>query len=149
MEQSRLAMVHAFNLEYKKEVAPILPYGIYTIPEVSMAGESEESAKEKGIDYVVGKASYSNNARGMIIGDFDGFLKLLYRAEDMKLIGAHVIGEIASEILHIGLIAMMTDSSSELFIRTCFNYPTLGELYKYATYDAMGNLAKRKAGEED
>ena len=149
MEQARLAMVHAFNLEYKKEVAPILPYGIYTIPEVSMAGESEESAKEKGIDYVVGKASYTNNARGMIIGDFDGFLKLLFRAEDMKLIGAHVIGEIASEILHIGLIAMMTDSSSELFIRTCFNYPTLGELYKYATYDAMGNLAKRNDGEHD
>ncbi|MDA0838270.1 MAG: Si-specific NAD(P)(+) transhydrogenase [Planctomycetota bacterium] len=149
MEQARLAMVHAFNLQYKKEVAPILPYGIYTIPEVSMAGESEESAKEKGIDYVVGRASYANNARGMIIGDFDGFLKLLYRSEDMKLIGAHVIGEIASEILHIGLIAMMTDSSNELFMRTCFNYPTLGELYKYATYDAMGNLAKRKTAEKD
>ncbi|MDP6503688.1 MAG: Si-specific NAD(P)(+) transhydrogenase [Planctomycetota bacterium] len=149
MEQARLAMVHAFGLEYKKEVAPILPYGIYTIPEVSMAGESEESAKEKGIDYVIGKASYTNNARGMIIGDFDGFLKLLYRADDMKLIGVHVIGEIASEVVHIGLMAMMTDSSSELFIRTCFNYPTLGELYKYATYDAMGNLAKRKGEDGD
>ena len=92
---------------------------------------------------------FKPRARGMIIGDFDGFLKLLYRADDMKLIGVHVIGEIASEVVHIGLMAMMTESSSELFIRTCFNYPTLGELYKYATYDAMGNLAKRKGEDSD
>ena len=74
MEQARLGMVHAFQLEYKTEVAPILPYGIYTIPETSMAGESEVSMKEKGIDCVTGRASYGQNARGQIIGDFDGFL---------------------------------------------------------------------------
>jgi NAD(P) transhydrogenase len=138
MEQARLAMVHAFDLKYKKEVAPILPYGIYTIPEVSMAGETEESLREKGIDYVVGKAGYGNNARGMIIGDNEGFLKLLFRRDDMTLLGVHIIGEIASELVHVGLTALLMGATSELFIRTCYNYPTLGELYKYATYDAMG-----------
>jgi NAD(P) transhydrogenase len=145
MEQARLAMVDAFDLGYKKDVAPILPYGIYTIPEASMAGESESSLSEAGVDYVVGKASYGDNARGQIIGDFDGFLKLIYRADDMRLLGVHAIGEVASEVIHVGLVAMMMEATSEVFIRTCFNYPTLGELYKYATYDAMGALHRRKA----
>jgi NAD(P) transhydrogenase len=143
MEQARLAMDDAFNLGYKKDVAPILPYGIYTIPEASMAGESEASLQKSGVDYVVGKASYGDNARGQIVGDFDGLLKLIYRADDMRLLGVHVIGEMATEVVHVGLIALMMDATSEVFIRTCFNYPTLGELYKYATYDAMGALQRR------
>ena len=144
MEQARLAMVDAFELGYKKEVAPILPYGIYTIPEASMAGESETSLRAAGVEYVVGTASYGDNARGQIIGDFDGFLKLLFRTDDMKLVGVHAVGEIASEVVHVGLVAMMMEATHEVFIRTCFNYPTLGELYKYATYDAMGALQRRK-----
>jgi NAD(P) transhydrogenase len=138
MEQARLAMVHAFDLKYKREVAPVLPFGIYTIPEVSMAGETEESMRAKGIAHVAGKASYGQNARGVIIGDFEGFLKLVFRREDMRLVGVHVIGEGASDLVHIGLVALLADATHELFIRACFNYPTLGELYKYATYDAMG-----------
>jgi NAD(P) transhydrogenase len=142
MEQARLAMVHAFDLKYKTEVAPILPYGIYTIPEVSMAGETEESLKSAGVRYVVGRAEYNNNARGLIIGDNAGFVKLLFRADDMKLVGTHIIGELATEILHIGLTAMLCDATADLFIRMCFNYPTLGDMYKYATYDAMGKLQR-------
>ena len=142
MEQARLAMVHAFDLKYKTEVAPILPYGIYTIPEVSMAGETEESLRSANVPYVVGRAEYNSNARGLIIGDSAGFLKLLYRAPDMTLVGVHIIGELATEILHTGLAAMLCDAKADLFIRTCFNYPTLGELYKYATYDAMGRLQR-------
>lgn len=142
MEQARLAMVNAFDLKYKTEVAPILPYGIYTIPEVSMAGETEESLKLANVPYVVGRAEYNSNARGLIIGDNAGFLKLLFRADDMTLVGAHIIGELATEILHIGLTAMLCNATADLFIRTCFNYPTLGELYKYATYDAMGRLQR-------
>lgn len=144
MEQARLAMVNAFDLKYKSEAAPILPYGIYTIPEASMAGETEASLKSKGIRYVIGKADYAQNARGIIIGDSLGFLKLLFRHDDMKLVGVHIIGEQASELLHIGLTAMLLDADSDLFIRTCYNYPTLSELYKYATYDAMG---RRQRGE--
>ena len=81
MEQARVAMVHAFDLKYKKSVAQILPYGIYTIPECSMAGETEEALIEQKIPYIAGRASYTANARGQIIGDNDGFLKLLFRAE--------------------------------------------------------------------
>lgn len=144
MEQARLAMVSAFDLKYKTEVAPILPYGIYTIPEASMAGETEASLSSRNIPYVVGTANYAQNARGIIIGDRIGFLKLLFHADDMRLLGVHIIGEQASEVLHIGLTAMLMDAGAELFIRTCYNYPTLSELYKYATYDAMG---RRQRGE--
>jgi NAD(P) transhydrogenase len=138
MEQARLAMVHAFDLQYKKELAPVLPYGIYTIPEVSMAGETEETLTQKGVDYIVGKTNYRNNARGQIVGDPEGMLKLLFAAADMKLLGVHVLGEQATELVHVGLTAMLAGATNELFIRTCYNYPTLAEMYKYATYDAMG-----------
>lgn len=146
MEQARLAMVHAFDLKYKKEVAPVLPYGVYTIPEASMCGETEETLQAKHIAYVVGRASYAQNSRGIIIGDSTGFLKLLFSADDeMKLLGVHVIGEQASELLHIGLTAMLSGAGADLFIRTCYNYPTLSELYKYATYDAMGHRQRGEA----
>ena len=143
MEQARIAMVHAFDLKYKTALAPILPYGIYTIPECSMAGETEQSLKEKEIDYVVGGARYDANARGQIIGDEDGFVKLLFAADDMKLLGVQIIGENASELVHIGLLGLLTGATADLFIQTCFNYPTLGEMYKYATYDALGAKQRR------
>lgn len=143
MEQGRIAMTHAFKLRYLDDhkmeaLSPILPYGIYTIPECSMAGETEESLRQQNISYVAGRASYKNNARGQIIGDDEGFLKLLFRMPDMRLLGVHVIGEQATEIIHIGLMALMQNASAGVFIETCFNYPTLSELYKYATYDALG-----------
>jgi len=153
MEQARFAMIKAFNLEpYKEHVAPILPLGIYTIPECSLAGKTEEECRKEKIDYVVGKAAYNQNARGMIIGDSDGFLKLIFEFNNdlnrpMKLLGVQVIGESASELIHIGVSALTMGAGSNLFIDTCFNYPTLGELYKYATYDAMGNRAKRLKSE--
>ena len=137
MEQARMAMCVAFGFDYKNVVAPILPTGIYTIPEASMAGETEESLKEKGIVYVVGRARYMDNPRGQIIGDENGLLKLIFSRDDMRLLGVHVVGEQATELVHIGLLAMMSNSGAELFNRTCFNYPTLGDLYKYATYEAL------------
>src|SRR5215470_16892419 len=137
MEQARVAMAHGFSLYPKDRLAPILPYGLYTIPELSMAGETEESCKQRGTDYVVGRAAYATNARGQIIGDGGGFLKLIFRREDMKLLGVHVIGEQASELVHIGLTALLCGAGAQLFIETCYNYPTLSELYKYATYNAM------------
>jgi NAD(P) transhydrogenase len=137
MEQARLAMCVAFGFDYKDVVAPILPTGIYTIPEASMAGETEESLKAKGIACVVGRARYADNPRGQIIGDETGLLKLIFARDDMRLLGVHVVGEQATELVHIGLVAMMSNSGAELFNRTCFNYPTLGDLYKYATYEAI------------
>jgi NAD(P) transhydrogenase len=145
MQQARVAMVHAFDLKYLKSLPQILPYGIYTIPECSMAGETEESLRESGVAYVVGKAAYAANARGQIVGDQDGFLKLIFRAEDMQLVGVHMIGEQATELVHIGLTAMMLGAGADLFINSCYNYPTLSELYKYAAYDALGRRNRPSA----
>jgi len=137
MEQARMAMCVACEVDFKDVVAPILPTGIYTIPEASMAGETEDSLKSKGVDYVVGRARYIDNPRGQIVGDESGLLKLIFARDDMRLLGVHVVGEQATELVHIGLVAMMSGSGAELFNRTCFNYPTLGDLYKYATYEAI------------
>ncbi len=142
MEQARLAMCHAFGLEYKSGMAPILPYGIYTIPEVSVAGLTEAEARQKGHDPVIGRARFAANARGQIIGDSYGFLKLVFDRADMKLLGVHILGEQATELVHIGLTAMLCDAGADLFIKTCYNYPTLSEVYKYATYDALGRRNK-------
>jgi len=142
VEQARVAMSCAFDLGFKSQIASILPYGIYTIPEVSMAGETEESLRKQGVDYVAGRALYAENARGQIIGDRGGFLKLLFRKSDWKLVGVHVLGEQASELIHIGLVVLTMDAGWDLFNRVCFNYPTLGVLYQRAAYDAAGSRSR-------
>ncbi len=145
MEQARVAMVHAFDLKYKTAVAPIFPLAVYTIPEVAMVGETEESCRSKQIDYCVGRAAYRANARGQITGDLDGDLKLVFRYPDKRLLGVHVIGEIASELVHVGLMVLQTSGTIDAFINTVFNYPSLGDTYKYAAYDGLGALARRAA----
>lgn len=137
IEQARVAIHHAFESTLKSDLATILPTGIYTIPEASMVGETEAALREKGVDVIVGRARYADIARGDIIGDEAGFLKLVFRREDLKLLGVHVMGEQATELVHIGLIALLAEADADLFNRSCFNYPTLGDLYKYATYDAI------------
>jgi NAD(P) transhydrogenase len=139
MEQARRAVRHALGVG-GSAISPLLPNGIYTIPEVSMVGETEESLNEKGIAYVAGRANYRENARGRIIGDQDGLLKLLFRRDDLKLIGVHIMGELATEVVHIGLMAMMCNASANLFVDACFNLPTLGLLYKTATLNALQNV---------
>ena len=146
MEQARIAICHAYDQRYKERLAPILPYGIYTIPEVSMAGETEDSLKARKVPYVAGVTSFTDNARGEIIGEESGLLKLLFTLPEMKLVGVHVIGEQASELVHIGLTAMLLGATSDLFVQTCFNFPTLSEAYKYATYDAMHKRAAQALG---
>lgn len=136
MEQARIAVRHAFD-NCSGNMTPFLPSGIYTIPEASMVGETEETLKKKGIAFIAGRASYRNNVRGKIIGDQSGLLKLLFRADDLKLLGVHVVGEHATEIVHIGLMGLLTGATAEVFNDACFNYPTLGDLYKFAGYDAI------------
>jgi NAD(P) transhydrogenase len=140
MEQARRAARHAFGLR-QTNLSPLLPNGIYTIPEVGMVGETEESLNKKQVPYIVGRASYWDNARGRIIGDKDGFLKLLFSKDDHKLLGVHIMGELATDVVHIGLVAMMCNASADLFIDACFNLPTLGILYKTATLHALRNAA--------
>jgi NAD(P) transhydrogenase len=147
MEQGRVAVCHAFGLKYKQRVASLLPMGIYTIPEISSAGETEESCKEKKIDYCVGRAHYENNARGHIIGDTAGMLKLIFARADRKLLGISVIGESATELIHIGMMVLDNGLTIDEFIEQVFNYPTLSETYKYAAYDGLGNLAGHKLRE--
>src|SRR4029079_5153863 len=114
------------------------PFGIYTIPEVSCVGLGEEACQEKQIAYVVGRAFYRDNARGKIIGDKDGVIKLVFDKTTRKLLGCHCIGERASELVHVGQAVLALRGTVETLIELVFNYPTLSELYKYAAYDAMG-----------
>ena len=144
MEQARVAMVHAFDLKYKTAVAPIFPLAVYTIPEIAMVGETEESCHAKRIDYCVGRALYRENARGQIAGDLGGELKLVFRDPDKALLGVHVIGESAAELVHVGLIVLQAGGTIDMFINTVFNYPSLGDAYKYAAYDGLGALARRE-----
>lgn len=149
MEQARVAMVHAFDLKYKTAVATLLPYGIYTIPEVATAGLTEEECGERGINYEVGRAYFRNNARGQIIGDTEGMIKIIFDVDTLKMYGVHVVGENASELLHVGLMVMHLGGTINSFINTVFNYPTLGDAYKYAAYDGLGNLERRTTPLED
>jgi len=147
MEQGRVAVCHAFNFTYKQRVASMLPMGIYTIPEISSIGESEETCRQKGIPYEVGRAHYANNARGQIVGDLDGLLKIVFRRDDRRLLGIHIIGEGATELIHTGSMVMEANGKLDEFIEAVFNYPTLSEMYKYAAYDGLGNLAGHKLRE--
>jgi len=147
MEQGRVAVCHAFGLKYKERLASMLPIGVYTIPEISAAGETEESCKERNVDYCVGRARYANNARGHITGDTAGMLKLIFSPNDRKLLGVSIIGENATEIIHIGMMVLDNGLTINEFIEQVFNYPTLSEMYKYAAYDGLGNLSGHKLRE--
>ena len=138
-EQGRLAAMHAF-LGLPAEFPDTFPYGIYTIPEISTVGMQEEEAKTKGIRYVVGKASYAELARGKMIEDEFGFLKLLVHAKTRRIIGVHVIGTGATELVHIGQVAMAFGATVDFFVDNVFNYPTLAEAYKVAAYNAKNKL---------
>jgi len=136
MEQARVAVCHAFNI-MKKELSPILPTGIYTIPEAACVGATEADLTSKEIPFIVGRALYRHNPRGRIIGDRHGLLKLMFHRDSQRLLGVHVVGEQATELVHVGMMAMLGEGTIETFARACFNYPSLGDLYKYAAYDAM------------
>jgi NAD(P) transhydrogenase len=142
MEQARVAMVHAFNLLYKERLSPVLPLAVYTVPEISTVGLSEDACQEQGIPYLVGRALYEQNPRGQIIGDMTGMLKLVFSPADKRLLGAHLIGELAAELVHLGAQVIVAGGSIDTFIDAVYNYPTLSEVYKYAAYDGLGNLAR-------
>ncbi len=145
MEQARVAMCHAFGLTYKSRVSAVIPLTVYTIPEVSMVGQTEEELITAKVPHVVGRAFYRDLPRGQIIGDVDGLIKLLVEYPTKKLLGAHVAGESASELIHIASACMQESGTIDRFIEAVFNYPTLGDGYKFAAYQALGAIAKRAA----
>jgi NAD(P) transhydrogenase len=151
MEQARVAMVQAFDLKYKQRLGKMLPYAVYTIPELAAVGMTEEEARRDGIHYGTGRGSFRNNARGQIIGDTKGLIKIVFEKPSLKILGVHIVGESASDLLHIGTTAMHFGGTINAFIDCVFNFPTLGEVYKYAAYDGLGSLAlkpKTLPGEE-
>ena len=139
MEQGRRAVCCAFGQEFTG--CQHMPYGLYTIPEISMVGKSEEQLTKDRVPYEVGIARFREIARGQILGDQTGMLKLLFHRQTRKLLGVHCIGETATEIIHIGQTVMAFDGTIDYFRDTVFNYPTMAECYKVAAFDGLNKLA--------
>ena len=139
MEQGRLASCHMFH-QLCNSTSALFPYGIYTIPEISMVGQSEQQLTQQNIPYEVGLARYREIARGQLIADPNGLLKLLFHAESHRLLGVHAIGTGATELIHIGQTVMAAGMSIDYFVDTVFNYPTLAECYKVAALDGLNRV---------
>lgn len=139
MEQGRLAACHAFGVPFFSDTE-LLPYGIYTIPEISMVGKTEQELSEAGVPYEIGIARYREVAKGQIMGDETGVLKLVFHQKTGHLLGVHILGDGASELLHIGQTVMAFGGSISYFVDTVFNYPTLAEAYKIAALNGLKRL---------
>jgi NAD(P) transhydrogenase len=139
MEQGRLASCHMFGKPGKMP-PNLIPYGIYTIPEISMVGQTEEQLTKENINYEVGLARYAELAKGQMLGDDQGLLKLVFDPDSLKLLGVHAIGDRAAEIIHIGQVVLTLGASIEYFRDAVFNYPTLAEAYKVAALDGLNKL---------
>lgn len=139
MEQGRLAAAHAFGLDVHTDPAGY-PYGIYTIPQISFIGKTEEQLTDSDVPYEVGVAYYREIARGQITGHTDGRLKLLFHRETLELLGVHIFGEDAAELLHIGQAVFTLKGKVTYFTDTVFNYPTLAECYKTAAFNGLNRL---------
>lgn len=139
MEQGRVAICHAFG-EPANSVPELFPYGIYTIPEISFVGKTEEQLTESAVPYEIGIAHYREIARGQIINDTTGLLKILFHRETRRLLGVHIVGEGATELVHIGQAALAFEGTIDFFVNTVFNYPTLAECYKVAALNGLNRL---------
>jgi NAD(P) transhydrogenase len=138
-EQGRLAACHAFNLP-AESVPALFPYGIYAIPEISWCGKSEEELRAENVPYETGIANYREIARGTILGDSDGLLKLLVHQKTRDVLGVWICGSQATELVHIGQAVIALGGKLDYFLRTVFNYPTLAECYKVAALNGMNKL---------
>lgn len=145
MEQARVAVCHAFDLRYKQEVSPVLPYGVWTIPEIATVGETEDTLAARGVRYEVGRSSYRTNPRGQIIGDTEGFVKLIFDPDDQRLLGVSIVGEHACELIHLAASVIHFQGTIDYFIQSVFNYPALTDAFKYAAYDGLQALARSRA----
>ena len=139
MEQGRIASCHAFGAP-AESTPDLLPYGIYTIPEISVVGRSEEDLTDAGIPYEVGRAAYNEISRGQILGDSAGILKLIFHLESRELLGVAILGEGATELIHIGQAVLTHGGKIDYFVDTVFNFPTLAECYKTAAFDGINRL---------
>jgi NAD(P) transhydrogenase len=145
MEQGRIAAARAFDDQAATSNPSVYPYGIYTIPEISFIGKTEEQLTGEDVPYEVGMAYYRETARGQIRGDTTGRLKLIFHRDTHKVLGVHIIGEGATELVHIGQVVMTLGGTVDYFIDTVFNYPTLAECYKVAAFNGLGRLHRYQA----
>jgi NAD(P) transhydrogenase len=141
-EQGRVAICHAFDIPFKERIDPVPPYGVYSIPEVGMVGMTEETAAAEGVDYEVGRSWFAENARSAIAGTQGGFIKLVLERETRRLIGAHIVGEEAAELIHQAQAVIHTRGTIDYFIDSTYNVPTRSEAFKYAAYDALQRLSR-------
>jgi NAD(P) transhydrogenase len=141
MEQGRIAVAHAFDKPVSSNPS-YFPFGIYTIPEISFIGKTEEQLTDEDVPYEVGVAYYREIARGQIRGDTTGRLKLIFHRDTLELLGVHIIGEGASELLHIGQAVLILKGKVDYFVDTVFNYPTLAECYKAAAFNGLNKLSR-------
>jgi NAD(P) transhydrogenase len=139
-EQGRLASAHMFGAPRNPARPELLPYGIYTVPEISMVGRTEQQLTDARIPYEMGVAKYEELAKGQILGDDTGMLKLLFDPDSLKLLGVHAIGEGATELIHIGQAVLALGGTIEYFRDNVFNYPTLAEAYKVAALAGLNRL---------
>jgi NAD(P) transhydrogenase len=145
MEQARVAMCRAFDIPFKETLDTAVPAGIYSLPEASMVGLTEEVARAAGEDVETGRSWFATNARALIAGSTEGLLKLVFRATDRRLLGAHILGEEATELIHIAQAVLHQGGTIDEFIDTTFNFPTRADAYKYAAYDGLQRLQARAA----
>jgi NAD(P) transhydrogenase len=146
MEQGRVAVCHAFGIPFKETIDPLPPFAVYSIPEVAMVGLTEEAARAQGVDHEVGRGWFAGNAKATISGFTEGLVKLVFRRQDKTLLGAHILGEGASELVHVGQDVIHGDGTIDRFIHTTFCTPTRSEAYKYAAYDGLQRLSGSSIG---
>lgn len=139
-EQGRRAACHAFNGQLPKEDEYVFPFGIYAVPEMSVIGKTEEELKAEHVPYETGVARFRETSRGQILGLREGILKLLFHLDNQRLLGAHIVGEGATELIHIGQAVLALGGTLDFFVNATFNYPTLAEAYKVAALDAYNKM---------
>ena len=147
MEQGRVAACHALGIAFKETVDPLPPFGVYSIPEVAMVGLTEEAARARGLVYEIGRAWFARNTRATIAGQPEGLLKLVFDRADKRLLGVHILGTSAAELIHQGQAVLHFAGTIDYFIHSTFNVPTESEAYKYAAYDGLQRLVSPKHGD--
>ena len=142
MEQGRVAACFAFDIPFKKRVDSLAPFGVYSIPEVAMVGLTEAAARDAGMDVESGRARLTTNARAAIAAGTEGIVKLVFRRDDRRLVGVHIVADGATELIHQGQAVMHFDGAIDYFIHSTFNVPTVSEAYKYAAYDGLARVGR-------
>jgi NAD(P) transhydrogenase len=142
MEQGRVAACYAFGISFKQTVDPLTPFGVYSIPECALVGLTEEQAQAQGLRYAIGTSRFADNSRAVIAGTTDGMVKLVVDRDSRRLVGVHIVGEGATELVHYGQAVMHFGGTVDYFIHATLDVPTMSDAYKYAAYDCLQRMAR-------